>query len=424
VTAQATHEAIEAVFRIESAKIIAGVARMVRDVGLAEELAQDALVAALETWPASGVPDNPAAWLMTTAKHRALDRLRQHKLHAHKQDELTREIEDLLEEAQPRVDANLRDDIGDDLLRLVFTACHPVLSTEARVALTLKLLGGLGTDEIARAFLVPERTIAQRIVRAKRTLAEARVPFEVPGAAERALRLAAVLEVIYLIFNEGYSATSGEHWTRPALCEDALRLGRVLAELMPEDPEVHGLVALMEIQASRLPARVDAKGEPILLLDQNRARWDRLLIRRGLAALARAEALGQALGPYALQASIAACHARALDPADTDWTRIAALYDALAQAAPSPVVELNRAVAVSMAFGAEAGLAIVDAIAGERALAGYHLLPSVRGDLLAKLGRSAEAAAEFRRAADMTRNERERALLLARASAAAGPPAG
>jgi RNA polymerase sigma-70 factor (ECF subfamily) len=422
VTAEATHKAIEAVFRIESAKIIAGVARMVRDVGVAEELAQDALVAALETWPEAGVPDNPAAWLMTTAKHRALDRLRQRKLHAEKEDELTREIEDLLEEAQPRVDANLRDDIGDDLLRLVFTACHPVLSTEARVALTLKLLGGLTTDEIARAFLLPEPTIAQRIVRAKRTLAEARVPFEVPGADARAERLAAVLEVIYLVFNEGYAATSGEHWTRPALCEDALRLGRVLAELAPGEPEVHGLVALMEIQASRLPARVGAGGEPILLLDQNRARWDRLLIRRGFAALARAETLGGALGPFALQASIAACHARALDPADTDWARIAALYDALAQLTPSPVVELNRAVAVSMAFGPQAGLAIVDAIAGDRALAGYHLLPSVRGDLLQRMGRDGEAAAEFRRAAAMTRNERERALLLARASAAAARP--
>ena len=423
MTAEATHKAIEAVFRIESAKIIAGVARMVRDVGLAEELAQDALVAALETWPAAGIPDNPAAWLMTTAKHRALDRLRQRKLHAEKEDELTREIEELLEEAQPRVDANLRDDIGDDLLRLVFIACHPVLSTEARVALTLRLLGGLATDEIARAFLVPEPTIAQRIARAKRTLTEARVPFEVPGTDERIERLAAVLEVLYLIFNEGYSATSGEHWTRPALCEDALRLGRILAELAKDDSEVHGLVALMEIQASRLPARVNAKGEPILLLDQNRARWDQLLIRRGLAALARAESLGGALGPYALQAAIAACHARTLDAADTDWARIAALYDALAELQPSPVVELNRAVAVSMAFGPEAGLAIVDAIVHERALAGYHLLPSVRGDLLAKLGRKAEAAKEFRRAADMTRNERERTMLLERASAAAARPA-
>ncbi len=419
MTAQATHRAIEAVFRVESAKIIAGVARMVRDVGVAEELAQDALVAALETWPEAGVPDNPAAWLMTTAKHRALDRLRQRKLHAEKEDELTREIEALLTEAQPRVDANLRDDIGDDLLRLVFTACHPVLSKEARVALTLKLVGGLATDEIARAFLVPEATIAQRIVRAKRTLADARVPFEVPGASERGERLAAVLEVIYLVFNEGYSATSGEHWTRPALCQDALRLGRVLAELAKDEAEVHGLVALMEIQASRLPARVGAGGEPILLLDQNRARWDRLLIRRGLAALDRAQAQGGAPGPYVLQAAIAACHARALDAADTDWPRIAALYDALAALVPSPVVELNRAVAVSMAYGPQAGLVIVDAIADDRALAGYHLLPSVRGDLLSKLGRHAEAAAEFRRAADMTRNARERALLVTRANAAA-----
>ena len=424
MTAQATHKAIEAVFRIESARIIAGVARMVRDVGLAEELAQDALVAALETWPGAGVPDNPAAWLMTTAKNRALDRLRQRKLHAQKEDELTREIEEQLAEAQPRVEANMRDDIGDDLLRLVFTACHPVLSTEARVALTLKLLGGLTTDEIARAFLVPEATIAQRIVRAKRTLTEARVPFDVPRAAERGERLAAVLEVIYLVFNEGYSATSGAHWTRPALCEDALRLGRVLAELAPAESEVHGLVALMEIQASRLSARVDASGAPILLLDQNRSRWDRLLIQRGLAALARAEAQSGALGPYALQAAIAACHARALDAAGTDWARIAALYDALAEINPSPVVELNRAVAVSMAFGPEAGLAIVDAIAGEPALASYHLLPSVRGDLLAKLGRSAEAAGEFRRAADLTRNEREKSMLLERARAAAAPPPG
>jgi RNA polymerase sigma factor (sigma-70 family) len=423
VTAEATHKAIEAVFRIESAKIIAGVARMVRDVGLAEELAQDALVSALEAWPATGIPDNPAAWLMTTAKHRALDRLRQRKLHAEKEDELAHEISQLLEDAQPRMEAGLRDDIGDDLLRLVFTACHPVLSTEARVALTLKLVAGLTTDEIARAFLVPEPTIAQRIVRAKRTLSEARVPFEVPGAGERRERLAAVLEVIYLVFNEGYSATSGEHWTRPALCEDALRLGRILAELATEESEVHGLVALMEIQASRLPARVDANGEPILLLDQNRARWDRLLIRRGLAALARAESAGTP-GPYTLQAAIAACHARAPDAAQTDWARIAALYGILGQLTPSPVVELNRAVAVSMAFGAEAGLAIVDAIAGERAMAGYHLLPSVRGDLLAKLGRHAEAAGEFRRAAGMTRNERERKLLEDRAKAAAARPAG
>jgi len=420
VTESATHKAIDAVFRIESAKIIAGVARMVRDVGLAEELAQDALVAALETWPAGGVPDNPGAWLMTTAKNRALDRLRQRKLHAEKEDELTREIEELLADAMPRVDAGLDDDIGDDLLRLVFTACHPVLATDARVALTLRLLGGLTTDEIARAFLVPESTIAQRIVRAKRTLAEARVPFEVPRAAELAERLSSVLEVIYLVFNEGYSATSGEHWVRPTLCEDALRLGRILAQLTPREPEVHGLVALMEIQASRLGARIGPKGEPILLLDQNRARWDQLLIGRGLAALDRAEAQGGALGPYALQAAIAACHARALAAADTDWSRIAALYDALASLTPSPVVELNRAVAVAMAFGPAAGLAIVDKLAGEPALKGYHLLPSVRADLLAKLGRDSEACAEFKRAADLTRNERERALLLGRAAACAG----
>jgi len=420
VTESATHKAIDAVFRIESAKIIAGVARMVRDVGLAEELAQDALVAALETWPASGVPDNPGAWLMTTAKNRALDRLRQRKLHAEKEDELTREIEELLADAMPRVDAGLDDDIGDDLLRLVFTACHPVLATDARVALTLRLLGGLTTDEIARAFLVPESTIAQRIVRAKRTLAEARVPFEVPRAADLAERLSSVLEVIYLVFNEGYSATSGEHWVRPTLCEDALRLGRILAQLTPREPEVHGLVALMEIQASRLGARIGPKGEPILLLDQNRARWDQLLIGRGLAALDRAEAQGGALGPYALQAAIAACHARALAAADTDWSRIAALYDALASLTPSPVVELNRAVAVAMAFGPAAGLAIVDKLAGEPALKGYHLLPSVRADLLAKLGRDSEACAEFKRAADLTRNERERALLLGRAAACAG----
>ena len=416
----ATHKAIEAVFRIEAAKIIAGVARIVRDVGVAEELAQDALVAALETWPTAGVPDNPAAWLMATAKNRALDRLRQRKLHAQKEDELTYEIETLLSDAQPRLEVGLADDIGDDLLRLVFTACHPVLPTEARVALTLRLVGGLATDEIARAFLVPESTIAQRIVRAKRTLAEARVPFEVPGVAERGERLSSVLEVIYLVFNEGYSATSGEHWVRPTLCEDALRLGRILAELAPGEPEVHGLVALMEIQASRLSARVGPDGEAILLLDQNRARWDQLLIRRGLAALARAEALGGALGPYALQAAIAACHARAISASDTDWRRIAALYDALATLVPSPVVELNRAVAVAMAFGPDEGLAIVDELVAARTLKDYHLLPSVRGDLLAKLGRSAEACVEFKRAADLTRNERERKLLLARAAACAG----
>jgi RNA polymerase sigma factor (sigma-70 family) len=397
---------------------------MVRDVGVAEELAQDALVAALETWPAAGVPDNPGAWLMATAKNRALDRLRQRKLHAEKEGELTYEIETLLSDAMPRVDAGLDDDIGDDMLRLVFTACHPVLSTEARVALTLKLLGGLTTDEIARAFLVSEATVAQRIVRAKRTLAEARVPFEVPRAGELAPRLASVLEVIYLVFNEGYSATSGEHWVRPSLCEDALRLGRILAALVPAEPEVHGLVALMEIQASRLPARVGPAGQPILLLDQNRARWDPLLIRRGLAALARAEALGGALGPYALQAAIAACHARALTAADTDWQRIAALYDALAALTPSPVIELNRAVAVAMAFGPAAGLALADPLLREPALKGYHLLPSVRGDLLAKLGRTQEAAAEFRRAAELTRNERERKLLQDRADECANLASG
>jgi RNA polymerase sigma factor (sigma-70 family) len=419
VTASATHKAIDAVFRIESAKIIAGVARMVRDVGLAEELAQDALVAALEAWPTAGVPDNPGAWLMATAKNRALDRLRQRKLHAEKEDALTFEIESQLEDAMPRVDAGLDDDIGDDLLRLVFTACHPVLSTDARVALTLRLLGGLTTDEIARAFLVPESTIAQRIVRAKRSLAEARVPFEVPRASELDERLSSVLEVIYLIFNEGYSATSGPNWMRPTLCEDALRLGRILAELAPHESEVHGLVALMEIQASRLSARVGPGGEPILLLDQNRARWDQLLMRRGFAALARARSTGGALGPYALQAAIAACHAQALVAAETDWPRIAALYDALAATAPSPVVELNRAVAVAMAFGPEAGLAIADELADEPVLKDYHLLPSVRGELLSKLGRDGEAAAEFKRAAELTRNERERTLMLQRAAACA-----
>jgi len=424
VTQDAAHKAIEAVFRIESAKIIAGVARMVRDVGLAEELAQDALVAALETWPLDGVPDNPGAWLMTAAKNRALDRLRQRKLHAEKEDELTREIEAQLADAMPAVDADLSDDIGDDLLRLVFIACHPLLSTDARVALTLKLLGGLTTEEIARAFLVPEATIAQRIVRAKRTLAEARVPFEVPGAAERAQRLSSVLEVIYLVFNEGYSATSGGHWVRPTLCEDALRLGRILAQLAADEPEVHGLAALMEIQASRLAARIGPGGEPILLMDQNRARWDQLLIRRGLAALARAEAHGGALGPYALQAAIAACHARAIAAADTDWPRIAALYDALAALTPSPVVELNRAVAVAMAFGPRAGLAIVDALVADESLPEYHLLPSVRGDLLGRLGRNAEACAEFKRAAELTRNERERTLMLERAAACASTIAG
>ncbi|WP_437285746.1 RNA polymerase sigma factor [Sorangium sp. So ce406] len=420
MTAPDVHRAIHAVFRIESARLIAGLARMVRDVGLAEELAQDALVTALERWPESGIPDNPGAWLMATAKRRAIDELRRHKRLERKHEELGHEIEAQRATAAPDLDAALDDDVGDDLLRLVFTACHPVLSTEAQVALTLRLLGGLTTDEIARAFLVPEPTVAQRIVRAKRTLAEARVPFEVPRGDELAPRLSSVLQVIYLVFNEGYSATAGDDWMRPALCEDALRLGRILAELVPKEPEVHGLVALLEIQASRSRARVGPSGEPILLLDQNRARWDHLLIRRGLAALERAEALGGALGPYALQAAIAACHARARTAEETDWARIAALYAALARITPSPVVELNRAVALSMAFGPAAGLAVVDALTSERSLASYHLLPSVRGDLLAKLGRLDEARAEFERAASLTRNARERALLLGRAAACAG----
>ncbi len=418
VTATDTHRTIEAVWRIESARLIAGLARIVRDVGLAEELAQDALVAALEQWPESGVPDKPGAWLMASAKHRALDLLRRRKMLERKHEELGRELE-ARERAVPDFDAALDEDIGDDLLRLVFISCHPVLSTEARVALTLRLLGGLTTDEIARAFLVAEPTIAQRIVRAKRTLAEARVPFEVPRGAELAARLSSVLEVIYLIFNEGYSATAGDDWMRPALCEEALRLGRILAELAPSEPEVHGLVALMEIQASRLRARSGPKGEPILLLEQDRGRWDRLLIRRGLAALERAEKLGGADGPYALQAAIAACHARARTPAETDWARIAALYEALAELAPSPVVELNRAVALSMAYGPAAGLELVEALNEEPTLKTYHLLPSVRGDLLAKLGRFEEARTEFERAASLTRNARERELLLKRARACA-----
>ena len=417
----ATHSvangAIEAVWRIESAKIVAGLARMTRDVGLAEELAQEALLAALEKWPGSGVPDNPGAWLMAAAKNRALDHFRHNKLIEAKHEEIGREAE---EGFMPDFDA-FENDIGDDLLRLIFTACHPVLSTEARAALTLKLLCGLTTDEIARAFLVPEPTVAQRIVRAKRTLAEARVPFEVPRGDELAARLASVLEVIYLVFNEGYSATAGDDWMRPALCEDALRLGRILAELAPNEPEAHGLVALMEIQASRLRARTGPSGEPILLMDQDRARWDHLLVRRGLAALARAEVLerkaGGSLGPYALQAAIAACHARALMYSETDWRRIVALYDALAQLLPSPVVDLNRAVAVTMAYGPEEGLALVDAIAAEPALRGYHLLPSVRGDFLEKLGRLDEARGEFERAASLTRNAREIRLLLDRAAA-------
>jgi RNA polymerase sigma factor (sigma-70 family) len=410
----ATHSAIEAVWRIESAKIVAGLARMTRDVGLAEELAQEALVAALENWPGSGVPDNPGAWLTAAAKNRALDHFRRNKMVEAKHEEIGREA---MEGFTPDFDAALEDDIGDDLLRLVFTACHPVLSTEARAALTLRLLCGLTTEEIARAFLVPEATVAQRIVRAKRTLAEARVPFEVPRGEDLAARLSSVLEVVYLVFNEGYSATAGEDWTRPALCEDALRLGRILAELATAEPEVHGLVALMEIQASRLYARTGPSGEPVLLMDQDRARWDHLLVRRGLAALERAEQLGSVLGPYTLQAAIAACHARARTPADTDWKRIVALYDALAQLAPSPVVELNRAVAVTMAYGAEEGLAIVDAIASEPALRGYHLLPSVRADFLVKLGRLDEARGEFERAASLTRNAREIRLLLDRAAA-------
>jgi RNA polymerase sigma-70 factor, ECF subfamily len=416
VSATDAHRAINAIYRIESPRLIAGLARMVRDVGLAEELAQDALVAALERWPQSGVPDNPGAWLMATAKHRAVDLLRRGKRLERKHEELGREVE---QEVSPDLDAALDDDVGDDLLRLVFTSCHPALSLEARVALTLRLLGGLTTGEIARAFLVPEPTIAQRIVRAKRTLADARVPFEVPRGAELAARLSSVLQVIYLVFNEGYSATAGDDWVRPALCEDALRLGRVLAGLAPEEPEVHGLVALMEIQASRLRARTAPSGEPVLLLDQNRALWDRVLIGRGLAALDRAEELDGGRGPYALQAAIAACHARARTAEETDWARIVELYRELAQVAPSPVVELNRAVAVAMASGPAAGLELVDALLPEPSLAGYHLLPSVRGDLLAKLGRLQEAGKEFERAASLTKNAPERNLLLERAAACA-----
>jgi len=423
---EATHRAIEAVWRIESAKVIAHAARLVRDVGLAEELAQDTLVTALERWPVDGLPDNPGAWLMAAVKNRALDRLRQDALHARKHEELGADMDALQSHVVPDfVDALAEaseDDIGDDLLRLVFTACHPLLSTDARVALTLRLIGGLTTDEIARAFLTPEKTIAQRIVRAKRTLSEARVPFEVPRAAELPARLASVLEVLYLVFNEGYSATAGDDWMRPALCAEALRMGRVVAGLMPHESEVLGLVALMEIQASRTQARTDAEGRPVLLMDQDRSRWDPLLIRRGLDALARAAALGGARGPYALQAALAACHARARRAEETDWAQIVALYDALAVVAPSPVVEINRAVAVGMAFGPEAGLDIVDALAAEPALASYHWLPSVRGDLLAKLGRLDEARAEFERAAGMTRNARERELLTARARAVGAPP--
>jgi RNA polymerase sigma factor (sigma-70 family) len=417
-----SHRAIEAVWRIESAKIIAALTRRLRNVDLAEDVAQQALVSALEQWPGKGIPDNPGAWLMATAKHRAIDALRHRSLREHKAAALTYELEHQLGDAVQDPETLGDDPIGDDVLRLMFIACHPVLSTEARVALTLRMLGGLTTGEIARAFLVAETAIAQRIVRAKRTLTEARVPFEVPKGPELSTRLASVLEVIYLIFNEGYAATAGSEWTRPALCEEALRLGRILAELAPLEPEVHGLVALMEIQASRIRARVDAQGNPVLLLDQDRTRWDPLLIRRGLAALERAEALGGALGPYTLQAAIAACHARAPTAGDTDWLRIAALYDALAQLAPSPIVELNRAVAVAMAFGPAAGLEIVDRLRDEPALAGYHLLPSVRGDLLARLGRRDEARAEFLRAARLTRNAREQRLLEARAARCAATP--
>ena len=416
VTATDTHGAIEAVWRIESARLIAGLTRLVGDVGLAEDLAQDALVAALERWPTSGVPDKPGAWLMATAKHRAIDLLRRRSMHERKQDQLSHELEARHGASVPDLDAAIDDPVGDDLLRLIFIACHPVLSTEARVALTLRLLGGLTTQEISRAFLVPEATLAQRIVRAKRTLSEARVPFEVPRGDALIARLSSVLEVVYLIFNEGYAATAGEEWVRPTLCEEALRLGRILAELAPGEREVHGLVALMEIQASRLRARVGPSGEPVLLPDQDRGRWDQLLIRRGLAALDRAEALGDELGVYGLQAAIAACHARARSAEETDWARIAALYAALARLTGSPVVELNRAVAVAMAEGPAAGLALVDALREEPSLRSYHLLPSVRGDLLARLGRQEEARAEFERAASLTRNERERELLLERAA--------
>ena len=411
------HRAIEAVWRIESARLIAGLAHVVRDVGLAEDLAQDALVAALRQWPQSGVPERPGAWLMAIGKRRAIDLLRRDAVLERKQEQLGRDLEPYAPDSDLAAVEDEPEEIGDDLLRLIFIACHPVLTTDARVALTLRLLGGLATDEIARAFLVPEPTVAQRIVRAKRTLASAKVPYEVPQGEDLRARLPAVLEVIYLIFNEGYSATAGEDWMRPALCEEALRLGRVLAELAPGEAEVHGLVALMEIQASRARARLGPGGAPVLLLDQNRALWDRLLIRRGLAALGRAQALGGSQGPYALQAAIAACHARATTPEATDWPGIAALYAELAEVAPSPVVELNRGVALAMAFGPAAGLQVVDALRGEPALAGYHLLPSVRGDLLAKLGRVAEAAVEFRQAAALTRNARERDLLLNRAAA-------
>jgi RNA polymerase sigma factor (sigma-70 family) len=415
VTTHDIHAAIDAVWRMESARLIAGLARITRDVGVAEDLAQDALVAALERWPESGVPDNPGAWLMATAKHRSIDLMRRNAMLERKHGQLGYELESQQERAVPDLDAQLDDHVGDDLLRLIFTTCHPVLSTDARVALSLRLLGGLTTDEIARAYLVPEPTMAQRIVRAKRTLTDSKVPFEVPRGDEFAARLGSVLQVVYLIFNEGYAATAGEDWLRPTLCEEALRLGRVVAKLMPHEPEVHGLVALMEIQQSRAAARVGPSGEPVLLLQQNRARWDQLLIRRGLAALERAEALSEERGPYTLQAAIAACHARARTAEDTDWSRMATLYAELAQRSPSPIVELNRSVAVGMAFGPAAGLSIADALVGESALKNYHLLPAVRGDLLAKLGRVDEARAELERAAAMTRNERERAVLLERA---------
>jgi RNA polymerase sigma factor (sigma-70 family) len=421
VAAADVHRTIDAIWRIESPKLIAGLTRIVRDIGVAEDLAQDALVAALEQWPSSGVPRNPGAWLMAAAKNRAIDFFRRQKLLARKHEELGYGLEAQQEAAAPDLDAALDDDVGDDLLRLVFTACHPVLSTEARAALTLRLLGGLTTEEIARAFLVPEPTIAQRIVRAKRTLADKRVPFEIPRGDDLAERLASVLAVVYLIFNEGYTATAGDDWMRPALCEDALRLGRILAGLAANEPEVHGLVALMEIQASRSRARTNPSGEPIVLFEQNRALWDQLLIRRGLLALERAELLGGD-GPYTIQAAIAACHARARTPEDTDWTRIVALYGRLQAITPSPVVELNMAVAVAMASGPAAGLERIDALRSEPALQRYHLLPSVRGDLLAKLGRFDEARREFERAASLTRNGRERELLLQRARAAGPAP--
>ena len=417
MTATDTHRTIDALWRIESARLIAGLARLVRDVGLAEELAQDALVTALEQWPRSGIPDNPGAWLMATAKHRAIDHLRRERMLARKHEALGHELQMEQQTNGGKLEASADDEIGDDLLRLIFIACHPLLSTEARTALTLRLLAGLTTEEIARAFLVPEPTIAQRIVRAKRTLSDAHVPFEIPRRGELAARLSSVLEVIYLVFNEGYSATAGEDWMRPGLCEEAQRIGRILAELAPLEPEVHGLVALMEMQASRIRARLGPQGEPVLLMEQNRTLWDRLLIHRGLLALARGEALGEARGPYLLQAAIAACHARAATAADTDWVYITALYDELARLTPSPVVELNRAVAVAMAYGPAAGLELADQLAAQGSLESYHLLPSVRGDLLAKLGRYEEARGEFERAATLTHNARETRLLLDRAAA-------